>query len=215
VTTALLEQLCEIAASFYQRGYAFGSTGNLSVRVGDQVWITPTGRSLRNLRPEELARLTIEGYPQNGNRASKESPFHLGCYRTAGERAAAVVHLHATQSVALSCLETIGGEDPLPVITPYYLMRVAPLAVLPYYRPGSPELAEAVTEAAARHDAMLLRNHGLICLGRTLEEAVDRAEELEESARLFFLLRGEKTRTLTEAEREEVLGTFRRTPPLT
>ncbi len=215
MSTALLEQFCEIAASFYQRGYAFGSTGNLSVRIGSQVWITPTGRSLRSLRPEEIACLDIEGRPQNGNRASKEHPVHLGCYRTAGERAAAVVHLHATHSVALSCLESIGGENPLPVLTPYYLMRVSPLAVLPYFRPGSAELAEAVTAAAATHDAMLLRNHGLICLGRTLEEAVDRAEELEESARLFFLLRNERVRTLTESEREDVLRTFRPKSSLT
>jgi ribulose-5-phosphate 4-epimerase/fuculose-1-phosphate aldolase len=96
------------------------------------------------------------------------------------------------------------------VITPYYLMRVAPLAVLPYFRPGSSELAEAIGDAARNHDSMLLRNHGLVCLGATMDEAVDRAEELEETARLRFVLRGETLRELTEDQREEIARVFRK-----
>ena len=201
-------ELCEIAASFYQRGYAFGSTGNLSVRIEDRVWITPTGRSLRNLAPAELALIGLDGAPLNGNRASKEAPFHLAIYREAGERAGAVVHLHPTHAVALACLEEFGE---LPAITPYCLMRVAPLAVVPYYRPGAPELAAAIGEAArAGHECMLLRNHGLVTAGRTIEEAADRAEELEETAKLHFLLRGERVRVLSPTERDEIARVFRR-----
>ncbi len=125
------EHLCEIAASFHARGYAFGSTGNLSIRTGDRVSITPTGQSLRALRPKNMAVIDLDGKPLNNNKASKEFPFHLAAYRAAGERAGAIVHLHATHSVALSCLESLNEHDPLPVFTPYYLMRVAPLAVLP------------------------------------------------------------------------------------
>lgn len=199
-----LQELCEIAASFFARGYAFGSTGNLSVLLGDEVWITPTGRSFRNLVPGDLACVSRTGEKRNANQPSKEYPFHLGCYREASARAAAIVHLHSTYSVALSCLADLNDTQPMPLITPYYLMRVAPLAIVPYFRPGSQELGDAVAAAARDHDCLLLRNHGLIALGRTMAEAVDRAEELEETAKLAFLLRGEKLRELTATEQEDI-----------
>jgi ribulose-5-phosphate 4-epimerase/fuculose-1-phosphate aldolase len=201
-----LQELCDIAASFFARGYAFGSTGNLSVRSGETIWITPTGRSLRNLQPDELACVDADGAPINKNTASKEAPFHLAAYSAAGDRASAIVHLHPTWSVAMSCL----ARPEFPPITPYFHMRVSPLAVLPYFRPGSPELAEAVGEAAAQHDCLLLRNHGIICLGRDLSEASDRAEELEETAKLLFLLRGQKIQTLTRTDIDDIEQTFRR-----
>jgi 3-dehydro-4-phosphotetronate decarboxylase len=203
----LLEDLCEAAASFYRRGYAFGSTGNLSLRIGDEVWITPTGESLKALAPDGLACVDMEGRSRNQNRPSKELPFHLAVYRQR-EGARAIVHLHSTYTVALSCLESLDPQRPLPPLTPYYFMRVAPLAVLPYFRPGSAALAEAVESAAPHHHCMLLRNHGLICSGSSLSEAVDRTEELEQTARLYFLLRGEKVRHLTVDEIEELKNVF-------
>jgi ribulose-5-phosphate 4-epimerase/fuculose-1-phosphate aldolase len=199
-----LQTLCEIAASFYARGLAFGSTGNLSVRIGHEVWITPTGRSLRNLRPDEIACIDESGKCLNSNKPSKESPFHLAAYRSARQRAGAIVHLHSTWSTAMSCL----AQPEFIAITPYFQMRVAPLAVLSYFRPGSPELADAVGAAAINHNCMLLRNHGLICLGRTIEEAVDRTEELEETAKLLFLLRGREVQTLTAGEIDEIRRVF-------
>ena len=203
MSEAELENLCEAAESFYSRGYTFGSTGNISVRAGGRVWITPTGRSLKGLRPEQLACVSLDGESLNENRPSKEFPFHLAVY-TRREDVRAVVHLHTLYSVALSCLDSFDAEDPLPPLTPYYFMRVAPLAVLPYFRPGSSGLAEAVGEAAPRHNCMLLRNHGVICAGTTLSEAVDRTEELEQTARLYFILRGESVRHLTPDEVEEL-----------
>ena len=204
---ALLEQLCATAESFYDRGYAFGSTGNISVRAGGRVWITPTGKSLKGLRPEHLACVGPAGESLNGNRPSKEFPFHLAVY-TRREDVGAVVHLHTLYSVALSCLEGFDPENPLPPLTPYYFMRVAPLVVLPYFRPGSEGLAEAVGRAAPRHNCMLLSNHGVVCAGATLSEAVDRTEELEQTARLHFLLRGESVRPLTPEQVEELKRTF-------
>ncbi|MDX2179016.1 MAG: class II aldolase/adducin family protein [Bryobacteraceae bacterium] len=205
-----LQHLCDIARSFFERGLAFGSTGNLSFRSGGDIWITPTGKSFRALSPDELALIDLDGNARNSNKPSKEYPFHLGCYRNAGERANAIVHLHSTYSVALSCLERLDPAEPIPVITPYYLMRVAPLAIVPYHRPGSQALGDAVAEAAKGHDCLLLRNHGLIALGRTMDEAVDRAEELEETAKLHLLLRGEETRKLTPPEREEIWNHYRK-----
>lgn len=204
----VLERLCELADSLFVRGYAFGSTGNLSVREGDRVWVTPTGQPLRGLRPDQLAAIDLDGRALNDARPSKEYPFHLGAYRNRGEGCQAIVHLHSTYTVALSCLAEIDPARPLPQITPYYFMRVAPMAIVPYYRPGSLELGEAVGEAAKDHKTLLLRNHGSICLGGSLSEAADRAEELEETAKLHFLLRGESLRELTPDEVADIRRAF-------
>src|ERR1051325_3574160 len=112
-----LENLCETAASFYRRGYAFGSTGNISVRAGESVWITPTGKSLDGLRPEQLARVSLEGGSLNENRPSKEFPFHLAVYKRR-EDVRAVVHLHTVYSDQLSCLKAFDPAQPLPPVTP-------------------------------------------------------------------------------------------------
>lgn len=199
--------LCDAAQSFHARGYAFGSTGNLSIRDGEEVWITPTGVSLRHAQADKLAAIGLDGSSRNGNKASKEYPFHLAAYQSA-PWAKAVVHLHSTWSVLLSCLETLDEDAPLPVFTPYYLMRVAPLGVVPYFRPGSEGLAGAIGEAALGHACLLLRNHGLVTLGTTMNEAVDRAEELEETCKLYFLARGERLQLLTEAQRKEIHRVF-------
>jgi ribulose-5-phosphate 4-epimerase/fuculose-1-phosphate aldolase len=201
----LLEQLCDVANSLFERGYAHGSTGNISVRVGEEIWVTPTGQPLRGLSPRSLARLDMNGQRLNENSPSKEHPFHTAIYRRRPE-AGAVVHLHSTYAVALSCLESFDGDESLAPLTPYYFMRVAPLAVLPYFRPGSPALAGAIEEVAAAHHSILLRNHGLICAGSSLPEAADRAEELEQTARLHFILRGEKTRALSPDDVQALLS---------
>jgi ribulose-5-phosphate 4-epimerase/fuculose-1-phosphate aldolase len=207
VSIELLEQMCHTAQSFFDRGYAFGSTGNLSVRIDDAVWITPTGLPLDGLTPAKLAQISMDGATLNGNKPSKEYPFHLAIYRQRAE-ARAIVHLHCTYSVALSCLDGLDPDNPLPAITPYYFMRVAPLGIVPYFRPGSKELADAVESKAAAHHSMLLRNHGLITSGASWNEAVDRAEELEETAKLYFLLRGEKLRELSETEIADIRRVF-------
>ena len=206
----LLEQLCSVARSFHDRGYAFGSTGNLSIRIGDEFWITPTGESLRDVTPERLACIDATGSPKNANKPSKEYPFHLAAYRAAGARTSALVHLHSTYTVALSCLKDLAATDPMPPITPYYLMRVSPLAVLPYFRPGSIDLAAAIEAAAANHDCMLLRNHGSVCLGSKLSEAADRTEELEETAKLYFLLGNRPLQLLTEEDAADIRRVYGR-----
>jgi ribulose-5-phosphate 4-epimerase/fuculose-1-phosphate aldolase len=203
-----LEALCDAAVSFHARGYAFGSTGNLSVRDGDTVWITPTGQSLRHTRVESLAAIDRHGVPLNGNKPSKEFPFHLAAYAATGTRGHAIVHLHSTWSVMLSCLDDLDEDAPLPMFTPYYLMRVAPLAVVPYRRPGSDDLATVIAHGAERSNCLLLRNHGMVAIGRSMNEAVDRAEELEETCKLYFLSRNEKLRLLTATQREEIEKVF-------
>lgn len=196
-------EICSLAGNLFDRGYAFGSTGNLSVRVGTKIWITPTGESLKGLTRARLARVDMDGRARNRNTASKELPFHLAIYRSRPD-VNAIVHLHAAFSVALSCLDKLDSRKPLPALTPYYCMRVEPLGVIPYYPPGSRELAGRVGRAALRHNCLLLRNHGSICVGASLRESADRAEELEQSARLFFLLRGQSVRELSRRQIQEL-----------
>ncbi len=200
----LTEALCSVARSLHRRGYAHGSTGNLSVRAGDLVWLTPTGRPLENLSPGDLACLSLEGESRNENRPTKEFPFHLAIYRARPDLHA-IVHLHSFYATALSCLENLSEQEPLPALTPYYFMRVHPLGVVAYHRPGAVSLAEEIGARIASANVLLLRNHGLVACGATIEEAADRAEELEQTARLFFQLRQERVRLLTPDEIRQLL----------
>lgn len=195
----MLEELCRRANEFYDRGDAFGGSGNLSLRAEKIVYITPTGYALKDLRPPDLARIDLGGTLLGENRPSKEYPFHLAVYRNRPD-VAAVVHLHSPYAVAVSCLANLDKTRPLPALTPYYVMRVAPLGIVEYHPPGSDALATSVGEIAKDFSCMLLRNHGLVCTGSTFGEAADRAMELEETCRLFLLLRRESIRELTAEE---------------
>ncbi|MFT3989573.1 3-oxo-tetronate 4-phosphate decarboxylase [Aestuariivirga sp.] len=194
--SAARQLIVDIARSMFERRLTFGSSGNISVKVEDGWLMTPTGSSLGRLDPDALSKIDLEGRHVAGDAPTKESFLHLAMYR---ERvgAGAVVHLHSTHSVAVSCLDGIDHEDVLPPITAYYVMRVGKLPLIPYYAPGDRTLGEAVGRAAARHSAMLLANHGPVVSGTTLSAATDAIEELEETARLYLLLHGRPTRYLS------------------
>jgi ribulose-5-phosphate 4-epimerase/fuculose-1-phosphate aldolase len=193
------ELICEIGRSMFERRLTFGSSGNISVRI-DGGWImTPTGSSLGRLDPARLSKLDDHGNLLSGDAPTKEAFLHLAMYRER-QGAEAVVHLHATHSVAVSCLDGINAQDVLPPITAYYVMRVGTLPLIPYYAPGDKALADAVGKLAARHSAMLLANHGPVVAGTSLASAVDAMEELEETARLYLLLHGRATRYLSPAQ---------------
>lgn len=197
----LREQLCEVGKSIFDRGLTHGSTGNLSVRLEDGWLLTPTGSSLGRLEPDRLTRLGPDGRFLSGDPPTKETFLHLAMYR---ERPSlgAVVHLHSTYSVAVSVLEGLDPEEVLPPITAYYVMRVGRLALVPFYPPGDPALAEAVGLRAAKHHALLLANHGPVVGGSDLLAAADATEELEETAKLFLLLRGHRTSFLEPGQVE-------------
>ena len=194
--TQLREALVMHGQSLYQRGYAHGSSGNLSARLPDGLLITPTNSCLGRLDPARISRLDSSGKLVSGDAPSKEGFLHLAMYQ---ERPSAqgIVHLHCTHCVAVSCLENFSG---LPPITAYYAMRIRELAFVPYYRPGDRALAEAVREKARKHHAVLLANHGPVVAGKSLEDAVYNAEELEETAKLYFLLEGRRARFLDAAQ---------------
>jgi len=206
--STLRERFAELGASLYDRGLTPGSSGNLSARLDDGFLLTPTNSCLGRLDPARVTKLDLQGRVVSGDQPSKESFLHLAMYR---ERPAsgAVVHLHSTHAVAVSVLDGLDPEQPLPAITAYYVMRIGRLKLLPYYAPGDIALADAVREVAARHHAILLANHGPVVAGTDIDSAVYATEELEETARLFLMLRHDRLRLLTA---DQVADLIRRYP---
>src|SRR5437870_13239236 len=170
------EAICEIGASIFNRGLTAGSSGNISLRLNDGWLMTPTNASLGRLDPARLSKLGHDGRLLSGDPPTKESFLHRVMYE---ERHAtgAVVHLHSTHSVAVSCLAEIDPEDVLPPITAYYVMRVGRLPLVPYFRPGDLDLAKAVRGFAGKHHAVLLANHGPVVAGASLDAAAQPSEE--------------------------------------
>jgi ribulose-5-phosphate 4-epimerase/fuculose-1-phosphate aldolase len=203
----LREEICRFGQSMFERGLTFGSSGNISARLEDGWLMTPTNVSLGRLDPARLSRLDAAGNLVGGDPPTKESFLHRAMYEER-PKAGAVVHLHSTHSVAVSCLADLDPADLLPPITAYYVMRVGRLPLIPYYPPGDESLAEAVRLKAAKHSAVLLANHGPVVAGRSLEAAINAIEELEETARLFLLLQGHRTRFLDDAQVAELRRRF-------
>ena len=199
-------ELVRISHSLFQRGYSFGTAGNISVRVGDVVVATPTGSSLGHLYPEMMAQVDLQGQVIGSIKPSKEVHFHLAAYRVRPQ-SLAVVHLHSTWATAVSCLRDLDTENALPPLTPYYAMRIPKLPVVPYIPPGDPLLGPEVAERMKDTPAILLRNHGSIAMGATLAEASALAEEVEETAKLHLLL-GERALPLTPDQVAELHRRF-------
>ena len=199
----LREEICWFGKSIFDRGLTAGSSGNISARVEDGWIMTPTNACLGRLDPARLSKVDDNGNPVSGDKPTKESFLHLGMYAQR-PGAGAVVHLHSTHSVAVSVLADLDPEQPIPPITAYYVMKIGNLKLLPYYAPGDLTLANAVREVAARHHAVLLANHGPVVAGKDLETAVYATEELEETAKLFLMLRGRKLSLLSAADVAEL-----------
>jgi ribulose-5-phosphate 4-epimerase/fuculose-1-phosphate aldolase len=205
----LRESIVRYGKSIFERGLTFGSSGNISTRLEDGWLMTPTNVALDRLDPARLSRLDNNGKLLSGDAPTKESFLHIAMYRQR-PNSGAVVHLHSTHSVAVSCLADVNPEDVLPPVTAYYVMRVGSLPLVPFHPPGDPTLADAVAKLAGKHHAVLLANHGPVVAGTSLDAAVGAIEELEETARLFLLLRQEKTRWLMPAQ---VADLRKRYPP--
>jgi len=206
--TRLRDAVCRMGKSLYDRGLTFGSTGNISVSLEDGGWLmTPTNASMGDLDPARLSHINDNGDLIAGDPPTKESFLHVTMYRERAD-ARAVVHLHSAHSVAVACLDGVDPADVLPPITAYYIMRVGRLPLVPYYPPGDKTLADAVGKLAGKHHAVLLANHGPVVAGTSLENAVYATEELEETAKLFLMLRGTATRLLTPEQVTELRRRF-------
>ena len=184
-------------------GIAHGATGHISLRLDEGFLVTPTNSRLGCLDPARIARLDRDGCHVGGDPPSKEAFLHQCVYQMRPD-ARAIVHLHSTHSVAISCLAGLNEDDVLPPLTAYYVMRVGKLPLVPYFPPGDTRLAAAVRQVAADHAAVLLANHGPVVAGKSLDAAVGAIEELEVTARLFLLLHGHGIRPLDATQVQEL-----------
>jgi ribulose-5-phosphate 4-epimerase/fuculose-1-phosphate aldolase len=204
----LREQIAAFGRSLFDRGLTAGSSGNISARLDDGWLLTPTNACLGRLDPARIAKLDWRGGLLSGPSGSKEAFLHQAMYEERNG-AGAIVHLHASHAAAVSCLHGLNAQDCLPPLTAYYVMKIGHLPLIPYYRPGDRALAEAIRGLAGRNSAVLLANHGPVVSGTTLEAAVYAMEELEETAKLFLLLRGSAVSPLTEAQIADLKTVFK------
>ena len=201
------DQIVRLAKSMFERGLTFGSSGNISARVDDGWLMTPTGSTMGTLDPAKISKLDNDGEHISGDKPTKESFLHQVMYEKR-PGTGAVVHLHSTHSVAVCCLSDINKKNVLPPITAYYVMKIGTLPLIPYFPPGDLDLAKAVREMASDHHALLLANHGPVVAGKSLEDAVYAMEELEETAKLFLMLKNMNTSFLDDAQINDLKSRF-------
>lgn len=202
------EDICTIAKSMFDRGLTYGASGNISVRLSDgSVLVTPTGQALGFLDPARIARLDADMKHISGDKPTKEVPLHCAFYATR-RQAGAVVHLHSSHSVALSMLPDVDPDNVIPSLTPYAIMRLGKVKLLPVYLPGDPAMGQAVRGLAGKRAAVLLANHGPVVSGKDVWAASFAIEELEETAKLALLTRGMGAVGLTATQVREVVATF-------
>jgi ribulose-5-phosphate 4-epimerase/fuculose-1-phosphate aldolase len=207
-TARAREDICRIAKSLFDRGLTGGASGNISARLSDgSMLMTPTGTSMGFLDPGRLSHLSADMHLLSGDPPTKESPLHAAFYETRN-RTGAVVHLHATHSVALSMMPNTDPDNALPPLTAYAVMRVGKVALLPFFVPGDPATGDAIRGLAGRRSAVLLANHGPVVAGKDLWAATNAIEELEETARLALLTRGLGVRGLDAAQIRSVTTAF-------
>jgi ribulose-5-phosphate 4-epimerase/fuculose-1-phosphate aldolase len=205
--TKIRERIVEIGLSLYRRGLSPGSSGNISARVADGWILTPTNSCLGELDPSALSKLDWNGRHISGQKPSKEYFLHLAMYENRAE-SGAIVHLHSSYAAAVSCLDELDPVSCIPPITPYFVMRVGKLPLIPYFRPGDKALAMEIAKHATQHAAVLLANHGPVVSGKELDSAMYAVEELEETAKLILTLHGHKIRTLTQNQIQELREVF-------
>ncbi|SFS19907.1 3-oxo-tetronate 4-phosphate decarboxylase [Yoonia litorea] len=204
----LREQICELARSMFERGLTGGSTGNISARTDDGgLLVSPTGTSFGRLDPGRLSRFDKTGKLIDGDKPTKEMPLHAAFYETRST-AGAVVHLHSCHAVALSMMPDVNEEDFLPPLTPYGIMKLGRVKLLPFYLPGDPAMGEAIRGLAGKRAAVMLANHGPVVAGKDVEAACNAIEELEDTARLAMLTRGHHPRALTDDQIQALVTKF-------
>jgi ribulose-5-phosphate 4-epimerase/fuculose-1-phosphate aldolase len=205
---ALRHDLVRLAKSLFDRGLTPGASGNISVRCGDELLCTPTNSCLGFLEAARISKVSMTGEHMSGDPPTKEMPLHLAIY-AARPSARAVAHLHSTYATLLSCLASTDPDDAIAPITPYVVMRVGRVAVIPYVKPGDPAIVPLIRAKAPDHPALLLANHGPVVAGLSLEGAVHALEELEETAKLTILSQGLRVNTLTTDEVADLERSFK------
>jgi ribulose-5-phosphate 4-epimerase/fuculose-1-phosphate aldolase len=202
------EEICRIGESLYRRGYTVGTAGNISARLDDGFLITPTDACLGFLEASRLAKLDARGEQVGGDRASKTILLHRAIYNARPD-AGGVVHTHSTNLVALTMLPDVNRADVLPPITPYHVMKVGHVPMIPYRRPGDPEVIDLVMGHAPRVRAVLLERLGPVVWNDSVSNACFALEELEETAKLWLMLRANPPAGLDAGRIEEIRQTFK------
>jgi ribulose-5-phosphate 4-epimerase/fuculose-1-phosphate aldolase len=204
----LREQICLLAKSMFDRGLTSGSTGNISARTGDGgLLVSPTGTSFGRLDPARLCRFDANGHQIDGDKPTKELPLHAAFYETRSQ-AGAVVHIHCCHAVALSTMPDVDEDNFLPPITPYAIMQLGKVKLLPFFVPGDPAMGDAVKGLAGKRSAVMLANHGPVVSAKDIEAACNAIEELEATARLALLTRGLGARLLTDSQIGQVVTKY-------
>ncbi len=186
--SALREEICRIGASLYQRGYTVGSAGNISARLDDGWLITPTDACLGMLDPAAVSKVGAGGNHVSGDKPSKTLTLHRAVYDHS-PLARAVVHTHSTHLVALTLAGVWRPDDVLPPLTPYYVMKVGHIPLIPYHRPGDPAVAQRVAALAAQVRGVLLERLGPVVWESSVSRAAYALEELEETAKLWLMMK--------------------------
>ncbi|MEK0428344.1 MAG: hypothetical protein RL001_871 [Pseudomonadota bacterium] len=208
------QEICRIGKSLFDRGYAHSTAGNISVRTDQGFLITPTDACLGFMEPEHIAFVDLQGQQTSGAPASKTLSLHQAIYRSDPE-ARCVIHTHSTHLVALTLMGVWTPVDIIPPITPYYVMKVGHVPLVPYHRPGDPEVAKrvaALIEEGLRADkplrAVMIERLGPNVWHRSLSAAMAALEELEETAKLW-LLSGRAVEPLTDEAIAELKLNFK------
>jgi ribulose-5-phosphate 4-epimerase/fuculose-1-phosphate aldolase len=204
----LREDICLLAKSLFDRGLTGGSTGNISARTDDGgLLVSPTGTSFGRLDPATLSRFDVSGNFIDGDSPTKEMPLHSAFYDTR-VGTGAVVHLHSCHSVALSLLPTQDKSNFLPPLTPYAIMKLGKVQLLPFFVPGDVAMGDAVRALNGKRSAVMLANHGPVVAGTTVEAACNAIEELEDTAHLALLTHGMRPSGLSDEQVHTIVTTF-------
>jgi ribulose-5-phosphate 4-epimerase/fuculose-1-phosphate aldolase len=206
-------EICRVGRSLFERGYVHATAGNISIRLADGYLITPTDACLGFLEPDKLAKVDSHGVQQTGDRASKTLVLHRKIY-AADRTAVCVIHTHSTHLVSLSLAGVWSSDDIVPPITPYYVMKVGHVPLIPYHRPGDPAVGDLVGQIIERMQskgtpirAVMIDRLGPNVWHNSLTAAMATLEELEETARLW-LNTTPKPAPLSAAAIEELRANF-------
>ncbi len=183
----------------FNRGFAHGSSGNISIKSEKCYVTTPTGSSFKNLTETDVSVLDEFGNLISGKKPTKEVPLHLAWYKANPDHSA-VIHLHSTFATAVSCLEDLDSHNVLPALTPYQIMKIGRVPLIPYEKPGDIKLAESIEKLSKGSKAVLMSNHGLVCGGENIDAVIEIVEELEATCRLFIILDGKKINYLSKED---------------